>query len=90
MSSTPGWGVDGLDDLAAVDALEVDGRDAEVAVPELALDGDQRHAFARHLDGMGVPELVWPEPAPHSCRGRGAPKLGVPRRATSDLRVLCR
>jgi hypothetical protein len=70
-------GVHGLDDLAAVDALEVDGRDAEVAVAELALDDDQRHAFAGHLDGVGVAELVWREAAPHSCRGGGAPELGA-------------
>ena len=25
---------------------------------ELALDNDQRNAFAGHLDGVGVPELV--------------------------------
>jgi hypothetical protein len=31
---------------------------AEVAVSELALDDDQRYAFARHLDGVGVAELV--------------------------------
>jgi hypothetical protein len=36
-------------------ALEVVGGDAEVAVPELVLDDDQRHAFARHLDSVGVP-----------------------------------
>jgi hypothetical protein len=35
-------GVHGLDDLAAVDALKVDGRDPEVAVSALALDHDQR------------------------------------------------
>jgi hypothetical protein len=50
--------VHGLDDLAAVDALQLDGGDTEVAVPELALDDDQRHAFASHLDGVGVPKLV--------------------------------
>jgi hypothetical protein len=33
-------GVDGLDDLAAVDALQVDAGDAEVAVSELALNDD--------------------------------------------------
>jgi hypothetical protein len=71
--------VHGLDDLPAVDALEVDGRDAEVAVAELALDDDQRHAFASHLDGMGVPELVRRKPAPHICRGSGAPQLGACR-----------
>jgi hypothetical protein len=32
--------------------------DAEVAVTELALDDDQRHAFARQLDGVHVAELV--------------------------------
>jgi hypothetical protein len=30
--------VDGLDDLAVVDALEIDGGHAEVGVAELALD----------------------------------------------------
>src|SRR4051794_39317018 len=42
--------VDGLDDLGVVDALEVDGGDAKVAVAELALDDDERHALVRHLD----------------------------------------
>jgi hypothetical protein len=51
-------GMDGLDDLGVVDALQVYGCDAEVAVAELALDDDQRHALAREFDGMGVPELV--------------------------------
>src|SRR5918992_161222 len=73
-------GMDGLDDLAAVDALEVDAGDAEVAVSELALDDDQWHAFACHLDGVGVAELMRREAAPHSCRGGGAPQLGACRR----------
>ena len=72
-------GVDGLDDLAAVDALQVNGRDAEVALAELALDDDQRYAFARHFDGVGVPELVGRKAAPHSGRGSGAPQLGTCR-----------
>src|SRR3954449_11767089 len=62
-------GVDSLDDFAAVDALQVDGGDAEVAVSELALDDDERDAFAGHLDGVGVTELVRREPASHACRG---------------------
>src|SRR5918994_6831190 len=45
-------GVDGVDDLGVVDALEIDRGDAEVAVAELALDDDQRHALVRHLDGV--------------------------------------
>jgi hypothetical protein len=36
--------MDGVDDLGVVDALQVDRRDAEVGVAELALDDDQRHA----------------------------------------------
>ena len=56
--------MDGLDDLGVVDALQVDRRDAEVAVAELALDDDQRHALARELNSMGVPELVRREAPP--------------------------
>jgi hypothetical protein len=48
----------GIDDLGAVDALQVDGRDAEAGVAELALDDDERHALTRHLDGVGVAQLV--------------------------------
>src|SRR5215218_11291946 len=51
-------GVDGVDDLGVVDALEIDRGDPEVGVAELALDDDQRHAFAGHLDGVRVAELV--------------------------------
>jgi hypothetical protein len=47
--------MDGFDDLGVVDALQVDRRDAEVAVAELPLDDDQRHPFARQLDGVRVP-----------------------------------
>jgi hypothetical protein len=58
--------VNGLDDFAAVDALEVDRRDAEVGVAELALDYVQRNAFTGHLDSMSVTKLMRREPAPHS------------------------
>ena len=74
-------GVHGLDDLAAVDALEVDGRDAEVAVSELALDDDQRYTFAGHLDGVGVPELVRSETPARRRRARA-------RAASARVRVL--
>jgi hypothetical protein len=50
--------MDGFDDLGVVDALEIDRRDAEIALAELALDDDQWHALASHLDGTSVPELV--------------------------------
>src|SRR4051812_20352266 len=58
-------GVDGVDDLGVVDALEVDRGDAEVGVAELALDDDQRHAFAGHFDGVRVAELVRREAPTH-------------------------
>src|SRR3954451_6916889 len=58
-------GVDGVDDLGVVDAVQIDRVDAEVAVAELALDDDQRHAFAGHLDGMRVAQLVGREAPTH-------------------------
>ena len=58
---------------------QIDGGDAEVAVSELALDDDQRDAFAGHLDGVGVPELVWGEAAPHSRRGGATPQFDACR-----------
>ena len=58
--------MNGADDLAAVDALEVDARDAEVGVSELALDDDERDSFVRHLDSVRVPELVGREATSHA------------------------
>ena len=42
--------MDGADDLAAVDALQVDAGDTEVGVSELALDDNERNALVRHLN----------------------------------------
>src|SRR5215212_6463367 len=69
-------GVDGVDDLGVVDALEVDGGDAEVGVAELALDDDQRDALAGHLDGVGVAELVRREASPHAGLAGDSAQLG--------------
>lgn len=60
--------MDGADDLAAVDALQVHAGDPEVGVPKLTLDHDERNAFVRHLDRMGVAQLVWREPPSHTRR----------------------
>ena len=62
--------MDGFDDLAGVDALQVDGGHAEVLVAELALDDVQRHALARELDRVRVPELVRREAPPYAGPGR--------------------
>src|SRR3954452_2904906 len=59
-------GVDGVDDLGVVDALQIDRGDPEVGVPELALGNDQRHALAGHLDGMRVAQLVRREAPPYA------------------------
>jgi hypothetical protein len=62
--------VNGGDDLAAVDALQVDAGDPEVRMPELALDHDLRHTLVRHLDRVRMPELVRREPtADPGCKG---------------------
>jgi hypothetical protein len=61
--------VDGVEDLGVVDALQVDGGDAKVAVAELASDDDQRDAFAGHLDSVRVAELRWREAPAHTGRG---------------------
>jgi hypothetical protein len=34
---------------------------------ELPLDHDERDTFVRHLDRVGVPQLVGREPASHTC-----------------------
>jgi hypothetical protein len=61
--------MDGADDLAAVNTLEIDARDAEVGVSELALYDDEWDAFVRHLDCVSVPELVGREPTSHAGFG---------------------
>jgi hypothetical protein len=69
--------MDGIDDLGVVDALEVYGRDTQVSVSELALDDDERDAFAGHLNRVGVSELVGREATPHTS-GRCCPSKLAP------------
>ena len=69
--------MDGVDDFGVVDALQVDRGDAEVAVAELALDDDERDAFAGHLDGVGVAQLVWCEAATHAGGLGGSGQVGA-------------
>ena len=60
--------VDGADDLAAVDALQIDAGDAEVGMPELPLDHDERNALVGHFHRVSVPELMRRESSAHaSC-----------------------
>lgn len=65
--------MDGVDDFRAVDALEVDRGDPQVGVPKLALNHDERHAFASHLDSVRVAQLMRREASAHaSCLGNVA------------------
>jgi hypothetical protein len=64
-----------VDDLGVIDPAEVDRSDREVGVAELTLDDEQRHAFARHLRGVSVSQLVGREPASHSGSGGGVVQL---------------
>jgi hypothetical protein len=57
-------GVDGVDDLAVVDALEIDRGDAD-GVPELALDDSAARPRAP-LDGVRVAQLVRRKPSPYA------------------------
>jgi hypothetical protein len=49
---------------------------AEIAVPELALDDDQRHAFARHLDRVSVAQLM-------GAKRRRTPAAAAVRRSSA-------
>jgi hypothetical protein len=54
---------------------KVSRRVPEVGMPELPLDDDQRHALARHLGRVGVPELMRREPATHPGCDRSIAQL---------------
>jgi hypothetical protein len=58
-------GVDGVDDLGVVDALYVDRGDAEVGVPELALDDDPGAGAAARLSRIF---RAFRQPAPPKAR----------------------
>ena len=66
-----------MDDLGVVVALQVDRRDAEFAVAELALNDDQRDALVSHLDRMCMAQLMRREAAPHAGRGGQPAQVGL-------------
>src|ERR1700748_3099125 len=70
-----GPSVDGADDLAAIDALQVDGGDADVGMPKWPWDDYERDACVGHFDRVGVPELVGCEPPSHPRRAGGVVQL---------------
>jgi hypothetical protein len=61
--------------VAMISALSMPcRRDAEVGMPQLALDDIERHPFVGELDGVGVTQLVGREPPPHPGFGGDAPE----------------
>ena len=46
-------------------------------MPELPLNDDERHAFASHLDSVGVAQLMRCEASAYAGASRGAPQLGT-------------
>ena len=69
--------MNGVDNLASVNPLQVDRGDPKVRVPELALDDRQRDAFVGHLDRVRMPQLVRREPPPHPGLCSEASQLGA-------------
>src|SRR4051794_1635595 len=65
----------GVDDLGAVDALQVHRRNPESRMAELSLDDVQRHALPGHLDRVRVTELMRRKAPPHTRTRRGTPQL---------------
>ena len=49
-------------------------------MPKLTLDHDERNVFVRHLDRMGVPQLVWREPPSDTRRAGSMVQLLARRR----------
>jgi hypothetical protein len=56
---------------------------------ELALDHDQRHPFARHLDRVREPELVWRK-APADAPRDGCPTQVRSRGCVGPVAATCR
>ena len=50
--------MNGVDDLAVIDPLQIDRGNPEVRVAELPLDHVERYALASQLDRVRVPKLM--------------------------------
>ena len=65
-------GVDGVDDLARIDPLQVGAGGPQVRMPELALDDVDRHTFPCELDSVPMPQLVLAPTSAQAPLGRPA------------------
>jgi hypothetical protein len=69
----------GVNDLRVVNPLQINARDAEMGMPELALDDHHWDPLMRHLHGVGMPKLMRREPAAYPGPGAGPAQLPADR-----------
>jgi hypothetical protein len=62
--------MNGVDDLAVIDSLQIDRGNPEIRVAELPLDHVERHAFSSHLNSVRVPKLMRREATTHAGSDR--------------------
>lgn len=67
--------MDGVDDLSVVDPTQIHRGDAEIGMPQLALDDQQRDPLARHLNRVSVAQLMRCEAPPNSGTRGGIVQL---------------
>jgi hypothetical protein len=62
--------MNGVDDFAVIDSLQIDRGNPEVRVAELPLNHVERHAFSSHLNSVRVPKLMRHEATTHARSDR--------------------
>ena len=62
--------MNGVDDLAVIDSLQIDRGNPEARVAELPLDHVERHAFSSHLSSVRMPKLMRHEATTHAGSDR--------------------
>ena len=82
------WTVSMISELSI--SLKVDAGHPQIAMPELPLDNDQRHALVRELYGVSMPELMGREASTDAGRFRRSAQLfarcrRLPARLQPDL-----
>lgn len=62
--------MNGVDDFAVIDSLQIDRGSPEVRVAELPLNHVERHAFSSDLNSVRVPKLMRHEATTHARSDR--------------------
>jgi hypothetical protein len=69
--------MDGVDDLRAVNSLQIHRGDAEVGMSQLALDDDQRDLLVGQLDSVRMAQLMRRKSTPDARRGGSSSQLAA-------------